>query len=412
MPGTATTTSWTKPPIAAWWLSYSALSRLHSEAVPTGRLHAQQQHSLGLLSKPLFRHTIKPATLAACGTLHLASMTVSHLGPQAPIYAAAYLHGSLLGPLKLSPLSTAYQPKLYNPWIREPPQQLSQLRADQILSRHFATLHITQFCMGRSAIQPRLALPGPSCTARPTATLGRARHRWTRAFPMAPPHLVLRFGEALHPGPTLRIGTTNPSGANGKSQYIADLPPGIWDLSETHLTTDSIKSFDKQLKFHTRAAHRRIRTSYGAPAPLRTGSQSAGTWTGVLQFADLPTQAIHVPNLATFHHQGRLHISRFWTNYTQITGVALWLADLANVARSSRSHREHAPSHHTRSHSRHSRTTIRSRRLQPQQISAIHSKLAPSRMDRDPNPAPYDIRLRTTEHIPWRFQARSSLSLA
>ncbi|CAJ1367098.1 unnamed protein product [Effrenium voratum] len=136
-----------------------------------------------------------------------------------------------------------------------------------------------------------------------------------------PPRTVVRFGEALHPGPSLCIGTTNPSGAYGKAQYLADLPPGIWNISETHLTAANTRTFDKQLKFQASQQHRRLRSLY---APLRTGSQVAGSWTGVMQFADLPAQAISVPGLADYYQQSRLQLSRFWIGDFQISGLNLY----------------------------------------------------------------------------------------
>ena len=325
MPGTATATSWTKPPLATWWLLLLSL------IMPALGGSAYGTPSRTAATHPGFtQHSPLSLHYHTGYTSSLRDAALSHHDSEPPGAMSINLCTSL--PSRSIP--RAAETHFFSHGL--------SAQAGQRVDQRTAPTAIT--ATGQSDLEPAFCHltyypilhgkerhPAMPCLTR--TFMHSAAHRDngsgetsldTRIPHGEPPHLVLRFGEALHPGPTLRIGTTNPSGANGKAQYIADLPPGIWNLSETHLTTDTTKSFDKQLKFHTRAAHRRIRTSYGAPAPLRTGSQSAGTWTGVLQFADLPTQAIHVPNLANFHHQGRLHISRFWADYSQITGVALY----------------------------------------------------------------------------------------
>ena len=149
---------------------------------------------------------------------------------------------------------------------------------------------------------------------------------WRRAPPnSAPPAIkVRRHGEAENPGPTLTIGTTNPTGLNGKALYISTLAPGIWNVSETHLAVGAIRPFDRQLKFHAQNDNRRLRTTYGAPAPLRTGSHTTGTWTGVMQLADAPLQPIRTPNLDSYYQLGRLQHTRFWIDNIQISSINLY----------------------------------------------------------------------------------------
>ena len=308
MPGTATTTSWTRPPLATWWLLLLSfiMPALGGSAYGTPSRPAATQTG-STQQTPLSPHYQTGYTCS------LRDAALSHHDSEPPGATSTNLCTSI--PSRSLPRAAETYPSSHG----------LSAQAGQPVDQRTAPTAIT--ATGQSELEPAFCHltyypilhgkerhPAMPCLTR--TFMHSAAHRDigsgetsldTRIPHGEPPHLVLRFGEALHPGPTLRIGTTNPSGANGKAQYIAD-----------------IKSFDKQLKFHTRAAHRRIRASYGAPAPLRTGSQSAGTWTGVLQFADLPTQAIHVLNLANFHHQGRLHISRFWANYSQITGVALY----------------------------------------------------------------------------------------
>ncbi|CAJ1449680.1 unnamed protein product [Effrenium voratum] len=82
---------------------------------------------------------------------------------------------------------------------------------------------------------------------------------------------VRRHGEAENPGPTLTIGTTNPTGLNGKALYISTLAPGIWNVSETHLAAGAIRPFDRQLKFHAQNDNRLQSLLHS----LRAGGQEA-----------------------------------------------------------------------------------------------------------------------------------------
>ena len=109
----------------------------------------------------------------------------------------------------------------------------------------------------------------------------------------------IRYGEADHPDPSsgnlLTVGVNNPSGLRQKEQTLLDLGPGIWSIAETQLSATTFKTSSHILRKEARALNRDIRLHSGSPAPLRTGSQWAGSWTGVAILADVPTSPLDVP---------------------------------------------------------------------------------------------------------------------
>ena len=140
-----------------------------------------------------------------------------------------------------------------------------------------------------------------------------------------------RFGEALHPGPVasidpdsqpcgfrLAIGTANVAGLSNKVSAVMQLPPGVWSLTETHLTDPGSRSIRKAFAAQSKLTQRMIRLHFGAPAPSRTIDSSAGTWTGVCTVSDFPAQTLTSElepdifqcgrTLITSHHVGHVNV--------------------------------------------------------------------------------------------------------
>ncbi len=96
----------------------------------------------------------------------------------------------------------------------------------------------------------------------------------------------IRIGEASNPGPV--IGTCNPSGMLGKAQMLAEMPEGIWGITETHLSCYGIQKFRQDFRFH----QPKSRFLHGAPAPRLSNSPGVigGKASGVALISSYPAR--------------------------------------------------------------------------------------------------------------------------
>lgn len=123
--------------------------------------------------------------------------------------------------------------------------------------------------------------------------------------------LILPFvGEADNPGPTLQIGTTNTAGIRRKESHLLALGPGIWCVSETHLTDVTQRSSDATFRSLARDLNRSPKILYGAPVAPRANSNWAGTWSGVLTLSDVPARPLSLPWPSEVWSTGRVQASR------------------------------------------------------------------------------------------------------
>ena len=119
-----------------------------------------------------------------------------------------------------------------------------------------------------------------------------------------------RIGEADNPGPTLQIGTTNTAGIRRKESHLLALGPGIWCVSETHLTDVTQRSSDATFRSLARNLNRSPKILYGAPVAPRANSNWAGTWSGVLTLSDVPARPLSLPWPSEVWSTGRVQASR------------------------------------------------------------------------------------------------------
>ena len=136
------------------------------------------------------------------------------------------------------------------------------------------------------------------------ATSGSGQLRTITTAPAQAAHLdelgarswSTRVGEASHPGTSsswddegcFNIGTMNPTGLNGKAAYCSGLPPGILNVSESHLSSKGVAQFRLGLKL-SRAKHKYLA---GAHVPLRAHSFSSGGYSGVGFLSTLPQRSL------------------------------------------------------------------------------------------------------------------------
>ena len=123
--------------------------------------------------------------------------------------------------------------------------------------------------------------------------------------------------------PDFVIGTCNPSGISNKHHVFASLPVGWWHVSETQATRGQQCSFQGYLRSVGFQQHRRLRSNLGAPAPLRTGSSTSGSWTGVLCYGDCPLR--NVPGIWPLQE---FQSGRVLMTQAQIAGVDFTAATL------------------------------------------------------------------------------------
>lgn len=115
-------------------------------------------------------------------------------------------------------------------------------------------------------------------------------------------HFV-RIGEAAVPGPSedsfmtppawalpaqfdFCLGVGNPGGIANKHHMVEQFPLGWWHLVETQASKRQQCNFHKHIKSMAWRQDRSLRSTCGAPAPLRSGSLTSGSWTGVATFGD------------------------------------------------------------------------------------------------------------------------------
>ncbi|CAJ1372896.1 unnamed protein product, partial [Effrenium voratum] len=176
------------------------------------------------------------------------------------------------------------------------------------------------------------------CDQGPRESTLKAQHPGRAACSAAAPTLTLdanyrRIGEARNPGPSnplppteelLVVGTTNPSGLNGKEEIQINQDPGIWLLAETQLSYISGPTSRKRLAALGRAHQRQVRCIEGAPAPLRANSLWAGSWSGVMMISDFPAQAITLPWEPGAFETGRVATGRHFIDDLPITTTVVY----------------------------------------------------------------------------------------
>ena len=172
----------------------------------------------------------------------------------------------------------------------------------------------------------------PSCSHRLLWGLGRfwilgtvlrrASFLFLGAYLLVPS--VERIGEAMHPGPEIWIGTTNPSGLRGKEETYFGFPQGVWGISETHLTALNQRDAHNAVRRLSTTYQRGLQLHHGAPVAPRSARSVTGTWSGVSVAADLPCRPLQIPWPHSEHSLGRIQLFQTWCGPFQLTGANLY----------------------------------------------------------------------------------------
>ena len=133
-----------------------------------------------------------------------------------------------------------------------------------------------------------------------------------------------RFGEASHPGPgEFCLGTFNPTGLAAKHSVIAHLAPGVYSVTETHLSSRGIHDFKLGLKLGGSG----FTLHHGHPVPLRQGSAVAGQYSGVGFVSTVPGRASPHAWPPELYQTSRLSVANFLIgDFWVLGGVAYGFA--------------------------------------------------------------------------------------
>jgi len=141
-----------------------------------------------------------------------------------------------------------------------------------------------------------------------------------------------RLGEASVPGPAdpdhadqpspWAIGAINPTGVAGKAVLFADLPPGIYALSETHLTTRGRSRFMQEVKYAKLSM--RLTTGHDAPYKKEGLRAIGGKHTGVGFLSTYPVRSILSGWDPELYRTSRLHAATFQVHQTCIAGAVCY----------------------------------------------------------------------------------------
>lgn len=137
------------------------------------------------------------------------------------------------------------------------------------------------------------------------------------------------WGEALNPGPTdsdmdsVWFSFSNPSGLRSKEGHLLDFGPGVHACSETQLSHVTQPTCAQQFRWLAKEQSRLVRVHMGAPAPLRSRSEWAGSWTGVATVSDFPSQEILLP-YATERSCGRVLTTRHFIGSLSILHAVVY----------------------------------------------------------------------------------------
>ena len=125
-----------------------------------------------------------------------------------------------------------------------------------------------------------------------------------------------RFGEASHPGPGFTLGTFNPTGLGAKQRVVAQMEPGIYGVTETHLTHRGLQDFKVGLKLGGAP----FSFWHGHAAQPRARSQSTGAYQGVGFLSSFPARIVAQSWPPEVYQTSRVQVASFLAGDIWILG--------------------------------------------------------------------------------------------
>ena len=117
-------------------------------------------------------------------------------------------------------------------------------------------------------------------------------------------------------GAGFTLGAFNPTGLGSKHGVVAQLEPGIYAVTETHLTSRGVQNFSTGLKF----AGAPFTFFHGQPAPPRQRSSVTGSYTGVGFLSSFPGRAVACNWPPEVYQTARVQVASFLLNDVWILG--------------------------------------------------------------------------------------------
>ena len=125
-----------------------------------------------------------------------------------------------------------------------------------------------------------------------------------------------RFGEAAHPGPGFTIGTFNPTGLGAKHGVVAQLEPGIYAVTETHLTHRGLQDFRTGLKLGGTS----FSFCHGHAVQPRARSPATGAYQGVGFLSSFPSRVVAQSWPPEIYQTSRVQVASFLVGDVWILG--------------------------------------------------------------------------------------------
>lgn len=131
----------------------------------------------------------------------------------------------------------------------------------------------------------------------------------------------IRVGEAANPGPW-GLGSVNPTGLASKAEYFSDFLPGVYAISETHLTNSGIARFRGELK----ASKSKFELKHGPPAPSKSAvwTSTGGKHTGVAFLSSFPGRSVMGTWDSSIVESARAYAAHFLVQQTWVTGGVVY----------------------------------------------------------------------------------------
>ena len=116
-----------------------------------------------------------------------------------------------------------------------------------------------------------------------------------------------RFGEASHPGPGFTLGTFNPTGLGAKHGVVAQMEPGIYAVTETHLTNKGLQDFKTGLKL----GEAQFSFLHGHAVQPRARSPATGAYQGVGFLSSFPARVVAQAWPPEVYQTSRVQVASF-----------------------------------------------------------------------------------------------------